>query len=283
MTVLVFGRTGQVARELGKFSNVICVDRFEANLENPESCAAKIRSVAPRAVINAAAYTSVDLAEKQERLANIVNGNAPGAMARECAVQGIPFVSMSTDYVFDGSGEVPWKPTDLPVPIGAYGRSKLRGEHEIVGAGGSYAILRTSWVVSAHGTNFVKNMLRLSERQNQLSVVNDQIGGPTPARDLAATCVMIAEQLAEDESKAGIYHFAGTPNTSWADFARKIFFEANTNCEVFDILSTEFPTLARRPLNSRLDCSSLEKVFGIKRPDWRVELKNILTDLNARS
>ena len=283
MTILVFGRTGQVARELAAHKGVTCLDRSQADLEQPETCAAAIRATAPRAVINAAAYTAVDRAEEEEALATVINGDAPAAMARECAALGIPFVSVSTDYVFDGSGEAPWKPTDPTGPLGAYGRSKLAGEQGIVQAGGTHGILRTSWVVSAHGNNFVKTMRRLGAERGQLSIVADQIGGPTPARDIAAACLSMALQLIEDVSKTGIYHFAGAPDVSWAGFARAIFAELETDCDVTDIPSSEYPTPAQRPLNSRLDCSSLETSFGTTRPDWRQGLRDILRDLENAS
>ncbi|WP_170399608.1 dTDP-4-dehydrorhamnose reductase [Ruegeria arenilitoris] len=281
MTILVFGRTGQVARELAAYAGVTCLDRSEVDLEQPASCAAAIRAAAPQAVINAAAYTAVDRAEEEEVLATVINADAPAAMAQECAALDVPFVSISTDYVFDGSGDAPWVPTDPTGPLGAYGRSKLAGEQGITQAGGVYGILRTSWVVSAHGNNFVKTMRRLGGERDQLSIVADQIGGPTPARDIAAACLSMAQQLTDDAGKAGIYHFAGAPDVSWAGFARAIFTELETNCDVTDIPSSDYPTPATRPLNSRLDCSSLETTFGITRPDWRHGLSDILKELES--
>lgn len=283
MTILVFGRTGQVAQELGAHAGVTCLDRSAVDLAQPASCAAAIRSARPQAVINAAAYTAVDRAEDEEQLATVINADAPAAMAQECAALGIPFVSISTDYVFDGSGEVPWKPGDPTGPLGAYGRSKLAGEQGIARAGGAYGILRTSWVVSAHGNNFVKTMLRLGAERDRLTIVADQVGGPTPARNIALACLSMAQQLAQGEGQSGIYHFAGAPEVSWADFARAIFAEADIECDVVDIPSADYPTPARRPLNSRLDCSSLETCFGITRPDWRQGLRDILRDLEIVS
>lgn len=284
MTILVFGRTGQVARELAAHPGVTCLGRGAANLSDPASCAAAIRAAKPEAVINAAAYTGVDRAEDEEALAITINGDAPGAMAGACAALGIPFVQISTDYVFDGNGNgsAPRRPGDATGPLGAYGRSKLEGERAVAGAGGAHAILRTSWVVSAHGANFVRTMLRLGRERDRLSVVADQVGGPTPARAIAAACLGIARQLAEDPGKAGIYHFAGAPDVSWAGFAREIFARAGIACDVADIPSSDYPTPARRPLNSRLDCSAMETVFGIARPDWRAGLNEILKDLGER-
>ncbi|MCA0858912.1 dTDP-4-dehydrorhamnose reductase [Phaeobacter italicus] len=279
MTILVFGKTGQLARELAAHQGVTCLGRDQADLSDPEACAASIRAHAPEAVINAAAYTAVDKAESDEALASVINGAAPGAMAATCADMGIPFVTVSTDYVFDGSGDAPWQPGDATGPLNAYGCSKLAGEEAVRAAGGAYAILRTSWVVSAHGNNFVKTMLRLGRERDRLTIVADQIGAPTPARDIAAACLAMARQLAEDAGKSGTYHLQGAPETSWADVARAIFAEANITCQVEDIPTTAYPTPAARPLNSRLDCAALDTVFGIPQPDWRLGLNDILKDL----
>ena len=279
MTVLVFGATGQVARDLARRGGVTCLDRVAADLSDPAACAAAIRTHAPVAVINAAAYTAVDRAEEEEPLATVINGAAPGTMAVECAALAIPFVQISTDYVFDGTGTVPWRPQDTTGPLGAYGRSKLAGERAVVAAGGTHAILRTSWVVSAHGANFVKTMLRLGAERDTLTVVADQIGGPTPARDIAAACLKMAETLKTEPNKGGIYHFAGAPDVSWAGFAREIMVQAGLTCEITDIPTSAYPTPAARPANSRLDCSTLETAFGITRPDWRAGLAQILQDL----
>ena len=275
--LLAFGATGQVGRELAA-RGVPVLGRDVADLSDPDACAAAIRARRPVAVINAAAYTAVDRAEAEEALATTVNGTAPGAMARTCADLGIPFVHISTDYVFDGSGTAPRMPEDPVAPLGAYGRSKLAGEAAVRDAGGVHAILRTSWVVSAHGSNFVKTMLRLGAERDALRIVADQVGGPTPARDIAAACTTIARDLRMAQS--GTYHFAGAPDVSWADFARTIFAEAGLDCAVEDIPSADYPTPARRPLNSRLDCSATEDAFGIARPDWRGGLQQILKELS---
>lgn len=243
---------------------------------------AAIRTQAPDAVINAAAYTAVDRAEDEEALATRINGDAPVAMARTCADLGLPFVQISTDYVFDGSGDAPRAPDAPTAPINAYGRSKLRGEAGIREAGGRFAILRTSWVVSPHGSNFVKSMLRVGPERGHLRVVNDQIGGPTPASDIAAACMTMAQALAEDAGKTGIYHLAGAPDTSWADFARVIFEAAGLAVRVEGIPTSEYPTPALRPLNSRLDCATTEAAFGIPRPDWRRGLADMISRISAK-
>ena len=281
--ILVFGKTGQVARELQQRGTVMALGREEANLSDPQACADAIMHHAPDAVINAAAYTAVDQAEDEEAVATVINGDAPRSMASACAKLGIPFVHISTDYVFEGTGQVPWQPQDQTAPQNAYGRSKLSGETGIADSGAVYAILRTSWVVSARGTNFVKTMLRLSATRDVLNVVGDQIGGPTPARDIAMACLQIAEQLTQDPSKSGTYHFSGTPDVSWADFAREIFDQAGKSVAVTPIPTTDYPTPAHRPLNSRLDCSATRRAFGIARPDWVTGLKAILDELKART
>jgi len=279
--ILVFGKTGQVACALQRQADVVALDRAEADLADPEACARAIRTHAPRAVINAAAWTAVDQAEAEEAAATVVNGDAPGAMARACAALDIPFVHISTDYVFDGTGSAPWRP-DSPVgPLGAYGRSKLAGERAVQAAGGTAAILRTSWVFSAQGKNFVKTMLRLGAVQPSLAVVADQIGGPTAAADIAAACRVMARGLQTRPELAGIYHFSGAPDVNWANFAREIFAQAGLPCAVRDFVSAEYPQKAQRPANSRLDCTSLHQVFGVARPDWRISLTHVLQDLKG--
>lgn len=281
MTLLVFGRTGQVATELqGLAPDAIYLGREAADLADPAACAAAIRAQNPTAVINAAAWTAVDQAEAEEAAATVVNGDAPAAMARECAARGIPFVHISTDYVFDGSGETPFAPGDPTAPLGAYGRSKLKGEDAVRAAGGTFAILRTSWVFSAHGANFLKTMLRLGRERDRLTVVADQVGGPTPARAIASACLDLVTALQADPAVAGTYHFSGTPDASWADFAREIMAQAGLDCTITDIPAAAYPTPAQRPANSRLDCTGLA-ALGIARPDWRAAVTTHLKELGA--
>jgi dTDP-4-dehydrorhamnose reductase len=190
-------------------------------------------------------------------------------------------VHISTDYVFDGIGTKPWSVTDTPNPKNAYGRSKLKGEQAIKASGCLYAVLRTSWVVSSHGNNFVKTMRRLSETRDRITVVDDQIGGPTCARDIAQTCFSIAEQLIQDPSKSGIYHYSGQPDVSWCQFANAIFEQMDCKTIANPIPTREYPTPALRPLNSRLDCEAIQKTFGVTRPFWRDGLEEILRDLEG--
>mgnify|MGYP005847037921 CR=1 FL=1 len=280
MTPLVFGRTGQVATELARLApGARLLGRAEADLADPAACAAMIRALRPDAVINAAAWTAVDRAEAEEAAATVVNGAAPAAMARACADLGIPFVHVSTDYVFDGSGTRPWRPEDPTGPLGAYGRSKLAGEVGVRAAGGQGVILRTAWVFSAQGVNFVRTMLRLGRERGAVRVVADQIGGPTPAAAIAGACLTIAAVLAAGRAGPGTHHLAGAPDTSWADFARAIFAAAGMDVAVTDIATADYPTPARRPANSRLDCTSLTETFGIARPDWRAHLAAVVAEL----
>lgn len=283
MNLLVFGKTGQVARELARIApGATFLARDRADLSRPDTLPHAIVAHAPDAVINAAAYTAVDRAETDEALATVVNGAAPAAMARTCADLGIPLVHISSDYVLDGSGGAPRAPDAAPAPVNAYGRSKLAGEAGVAGAGGPHAILRTSWVFSAHGANFVRTMLRLGAERDTVSVVDDQVGGPTPAADIAAACLAVAAGLGADPARSGIYHLAGAPDVSWAGFARAIFAAAGLECHVTGIATADYPTPARRPLNSRLDCTSVQRVFGIARPDWHAGLRRTIDELRAR-
>ena len=279
--ILVFGKTGQVAKELQFHKDVIAIGRGQADLSKPSACAEAISRYKPRAVINAAAYTAVDKAESEEGLANTINGDAPGVMAATCAELDIPLVHISTDYVFFGMGSKPWQIVDHPNPKNAYGRSKLKGEQAILASGCVHAILRTSWVVSAHGNNFVKTMLRLSETRDRIPVVDDQIGGPTCARDIAQTCLSITEQLIQDQSKSGIYHYSGQPNVSWCQFANAIFEQMDSKTIASPIPTTEYPTPANRTLNSRLNCKATQDTFGIDRPFWQYGLVEILRVLEG--
>ena len=277
-TLLVFGETGQVASALRRLApEALFLGRARADLSDPATCAAIIAQHQPSAVINAAAWTAVDKAEAEEAAATVVNGDAPAAMARACAALDIPFVQISTDYVFDGAGQTPFVPDHPTAPLGAYGRSKLKGEIGVRASGGRHVILRTSWVFSQDGANFLKTMLRLGATRDSLTVVADQIGGPTPARAIAQACLAIAQQLRHDKTLSGTYHLSGTPDVSWADFAREIMAQAKLPCTINDIPTSAYPTPAQRPANSRLDCTSLSR-FGLSRPDWRSEITNILTE-----
>lgn len=282
MSGLVFGVTGQVAMELGRLApDLTFLSRQDVDLERPDLCRDRILLLRPEFVINAAAFTKVDHAEEEWGRAQTVNADAPGMMAQACAEIHVPFVHLSTDYVFDGSGETEKAPADQAAPLNAYGTTKLAGENLVVAAGGTYAVVRTSWVFSAHGRNFVKTMLDLSRSRDVLSIVDDQIGGPTPAREIASAALTIATALVREPSLSGIYHFAGRPALSWAEFAREIFQMANCNVAVIGIPSADYPTPAERPKNTRLDCRATKEAFGLDGPDWRIGLRAVLDELGA--
>lgn len=282
MNVLVFGKSGQVAKELSRFGSdqafsMNFIDRKIADLLYPDNCEKIILSKKPDAVINAAAWTSVDEAETFENEASIVNGESPGAMARACKILSIPFLHISSDYVFDGSGESSWLPNDVVNPISAYGRSKLLGEKLIVESGARSIIMRTSWVFSSHGSNFVKTMLRLGNERDKINVVGDQIGGPTSASSIAKSVLILIDGLLNGKD-GGIIHFSGEPDVSWAEFARLIFEMAGLNCKINSIKSKDYQTPASRPLNSRLKDPELNS-YGIYRPNWKDDLKSVLNEL----
>jgi dTDP-4-dehydrorhamnose reductase len=284
MRALVFGTTGQVARELVRRApagvTLEALGRDRADLTDPDACARAVAATSADVVINAAAYTVVDRAESEPELANAVNAAAPGAMAKAAAERGLPFLHISTDYVFDGAPGRPWREDDPTGPLGVYGASKLAGETLVRAAGGPHVILRTAWVFSAHGSNFVKTMLRLGAERDELRVVDDQRGGPTPAAAIADALWTIAAAFGRGEGVPGTFHFAGAPPVSWAGFARAIFVAKGGRAPVVHpIPSSAYPTPARRPLNSVLDCSAIAAAYGTAQPDWRAGLADVIREL----
>lgn len=273
--ILVFGATGQVGSALRAFPGVTALTRQDADLLRPEACYEAICARLPAAVINASAYTAVDSAEQEEDQARIVNADSPAVMARACRELGIPLLHISTDYVFDGTGTAPWTEAATPAPLNAYGRTKLLGEQAIQSSGCRYAILRTSWVFAPQGTNFVRTMLRLSEGRKELKVVNDQIGGPTPAASLAQTLFTMTQEM-QNGATGGLYHYAGEPWVSWYDFAQEIFLQAQREVSLIAVGSDSFPSPAKRPLNTCLGCSRIEADFSIRPPDWKAALKDVI-------
>ncbi|QPM90957.1 dTDP-4-dehydrorhamnose reductase [Pseudooceanicola algae] len=280
MKILVFGKNGQVGRELTKMPHVLALDRSVADLSVPGACARAIAEAEPDLVINAAAFTAVDKAEAEVRLAQRINGEAPGEMARACAALGRPFLHVSSDYVFDGSGRAARRETARCKPINTYGHSKLEGEEAVIAAAGRWGILRTSWVFSAHGQNFVRTILRLSDTRAELQVVEDQIGGPTPAADIARALMCIGRAMVGGHP-GGLYHFSGQPPTSWAGFAREVFARTGRQVSVTGIASSGYPTPAARPLNSRLDCRKIAEDFGLRAPDWKAGLDKVLAEMEG--
>ena len=286
MRALVFGATGQVARELARTAanhgvDAVFLGRTAADLADPGTCARAIHAALADVVVNAAAYTAVDRAEDEPELARLVNAEAPRVMAAAAAAKGVPFLHVSTDYVFDGAPGRPWREEDPTGPLGAYGASKLAGERAVAAAGGDSVILRTAWVFSSHGQNFVRTMLRVGRGMPELPVVADQHGGPTPAAAIAGALWTIATAWHHGLGKPGIFHFAGAPATTWADFAEAIFARSGwgERPRVLPIATAEYPTKAVRPANSVLDCTAVAEAYGIAQPDWRAGLDAVIAEL----
>lgn len=284
MKIALFGQTGQVATEVQRRApkgiSLEVVGRDKADFSAPDQVKRIAQSLDTDAIINAVAYTAVDQAETEIEMATAVNHTSVRVLAATAAERGIPLVHISTDYVFDGSGSNSRSPTAKSGPLGVYGATKLDGENAIRALGGIHAILRTSWVFSSHGGNFVKTMLRLGSERDELSVVADQIGGPTSAASIADAVIAIAQALITGH-KGGTYHFSGAPDVSWADFAREIFKQAKLDVAIEEILTRDYPTPAKRPLNSRLDCETLLRDFAVSRPNWREDLAIVLKELDA--
>lgn len=285
MRILVFGRNGQVARclaeEAGADQALTTLGRAQADLASSGAAKRAIEQHEPDIIINAAAYTAVDKAEQEQALAHALNAAAPAEMAAAARAAGATFIHLSTDYVFSGDAARPYQEDDSPSPLNAYGRTKREGEAAIRDAMPDAVILRTSWVFSEFGDNFVKTMLRLSEQHDTLNIVADQIGGPTPARAIAAAALAIAAQKMKGASGAGLYHYQGAPAVSWAAFAEAIFKEAGAGTAVHKISTAEFGAPARRPANTVLDCSRIKKDFGLSQPDWRAALRQNVKALRA--
>jgi dTDP-4-dehydrorhamnose reductase len=284
-SVLVFGATGQVGRELARAAwpagiAPTFLDRNAADFTRPETLEAIVREHAPRAVIIAAAYTDVDGAQSDEVTAMTVNAVAPAKIANAAATLDIPVVAFSTDYVFDGDKTTPYVETDPINPINAYGRTKLAGEIALRAANPRHLILRTSWVYSAHGTNFLKSMLRFAAEKEKVTIVADQHGCPTAAHDLAAAIARIAPRLISGDVPWGTYHLAGSSETTWHGFAEAIFVELEKRGQkrpVNDAITTaDFPRPARRPLNSRLSSATFEKTFGFALPGYETSVPLVL-------
>lgn len=277
--ILVLGSSGQVASELRRLTGVEAVGRPDLDFCDLGSISKVIEGARPSAVINAAAYTSVDAAEDDAEVALMINSDAPAEVARMCRSLDVPLVHISTDYVFDGTKSRPYLPEDDCNPQSVYGASKRAGEVAIAGSGCRHVILRTSWVFSRHGSNFVKTMLRLGRERGRLSVVSDQVGGPTSAAAIAKCCAAIAGRMALDPEAGGTFHFSGAPAVSWLEFAREIFSVSSVDVELTPIETDAYPTRARRPSYSVLDCQSTCDTFAVSQPNWREDLLSVLRDL----
>lgn len=291
--ILVTGGNGQLGTELKRYAwpdgwAVTAIDIDELDLRDTAAITAMVASQPWAAVISAGAYTAVDKAESDIVTAWAVNAMAPAAFAEACAKAGIPIVQVSTDYVFDGARDGAWEVTDPVAPLGVYGASKLGGELAVRTSGARYAIVRTAWVVSAHGNNFIKTMLRVGATNPTLRVVDDQHGSPTSATDLAAALAKITMRLVEDmTAPTGTYHFSNAGAVTWAGFAREIFAQSaargGASAEVQGITTAEYPTPATRPANSLLSHDAIICDYGIHPPAWQTALGNILDELLGAS
>lgn len=286
MRILVFGKNGQVASALhdisGDDGEFVFLGRNEADLTATGAAKSAISDQKPDIVINAAAYTGVDKAESEPDAAARLNAAAPAEMAVTCTETGSIFIHISTDYVFDGRAEDHLDETAPVRPLNVYGKTKLDGENAVLNACPDAVILRTSWVFSEYGANFVKTMLRLSAERDALSIVSDQIGGPTDAYDIARALIAIAGKKYRGAPGSGVYHFQGAPAVSWAAFAEKIFEIAGVGVAVNKIPTSEYPTPAQRPLNTVLDCARIERDFGVGQPDWRMGLRRVISALKNK-
>ncbi len=292
--VLVFGASGQLGIELSRTKwpagfAPIFLDRGAADFLRPETLEAAIEQSAPDAVIIAAAYTSVDGAESDEATAMTVNAVAPGVIARAAAARGVPVIHISTDYVFDGTKDAPYKESDPASPINAYGRSKLAGEEAVRAAGGSHLILRTSWVYSAWGSNFLLSMLKLAATRREVRIVSDQRGCPTAAHDLARAIAHTIPSLfaADGGARSGTYHLAGASETTWHGFAETIFVELDRRGlgrpQNLAISTADFPRPARRPMNSRLSGAAFARAFGMTLPGFETAVPRVLDEALANA
>jgi dTDP-4-dehydrorhamnose reductase len=294
MQIAVTGRSGQVVLSLlerAKAGNVRvrAVGRPDLDLARPETVVTALLALRPDAIVNAAAYTAVDLAESEPALAHEINAAGAAAVARAAAQLDIPIVHLSTDYVFDGSLGRPYREDDATGPLGVYGASKLAGEAAVAAANANHAILRTAWVYSPFGKNFARTMLTLANTRDEISVVSDQLGSPTNALDIADGIITVVRNLIDRPAAPelrGTFHMTGAGETNWAEFAQAIFAISagvgGPSARVRPIPTSAYPTPARRPANSRLDNSRLLNVHGVRLPDWRPSLRGCIERLVAR-
>jgi dTDP-4-dehydrorhamnose reductase len=289
---LVIGRNGQLALSLAERAAARGIDlafaaRPDLDLADPDSLRRAVLGSGAPVIVNAAAHTAVDQAEDEPEAAHALNAIAPGLLAEAARETGARLIHVSTDYVFDGSGERPWTEADETGPRSVYGRSKLAGEEAVRAALPDHVILRTAWVYSPFGRNFVKTMLALAETRDSLTVVGDQVGNPTSALDIADGILAVIEGWRADPARGlgATYHLAGAGETSWADFAREIFALSRARggpfAEVTDIATVDWPAKAPRPLNSRLSSDLFAQTFGYRAPDWRQSLAGVVERLLA--
>lgn len=293
MNILLLGKDGQLGwqlqRSLAPHGNLFACGRGECDLSDPAQIRSVVRQIKPAVIVNATAYTAVDKAESESQLAYRINAEAPGVLAEEAAALDVLLVHYSTDYVYDGRKPAAYVETDLCHPQSVYGRSKLAGEEAIRAVGGKSLIFRTSWVFGEHGGNFVRTILRLAREKESLNVVDDQVGSPTPAALIATVSGLVLARLrhgqALEKGEDRLYHLAAAHPVSWCEFARIIVEQAGLlpgfdlrlkAAAIRSITTAEYPTPAVRPANSRLDCSRLERDFGLQMPDWQPYLGRML-------
>ncbi|MDT4328996.1 dTDP-4-dehydrorhamnose reductase [Methylomonas sp. LWB] len=295
MKILLFGKNGQVGwelqRSLAPLGELVALDRHSrdycGDLADAAGIADTIRRLAPDAIVNAAAYTAVDKAESDAETAQSINASAPQVIAEQARLCGAWLVHYSTDYVFDGSGERPWLEDDAVNPLGIYGRSKLAGEQAIQASGAKHLIFRTSWVYAARGNNFAKTMLRLAREREQLAVIADQIGAPTGAELIADVTAHALRATVCKPDVSGVYHLASAGATSWHAYAQHVFSVARQHGEILKaaeadvkaIATSEYPTAAQRPLNSRLNTQKLQTTFNLQMPDWQMGVERMLAEI----
>jgi dTDP-4-dehydrorhamnose reductase len=283
--IIVIGREGQVACALAERApahgaKAVLLGRPKLDLADPSGIEDILLDTGGDLIVNAAAYTAVDRAESEPELAEAINAIGAGAVAGAAAAMNAPVIQISTDYVFDGAAERPYREDDPVRPLGAYGSSKLLGEQAVADANPNHAILRTAWIYSPFGKNFVKTMLRLAADRDEIGVVADQVGSPTSALDIADGVLAVGRNLVEkpqDSALRGVFHMAGGGFASWADFAREIFALSSRlggpGARVRPIGTADYPTPARRPANSRLDCGKLASIHGVALPPWQASLE----------
>ena len=295
MKILLFGRNGQVGwelqRSLAVLGELVALSSdsqdFCGDLSQLTEIAQTIRAVSPHIIVNAAAYTAVDKAESEYESAQLLNAVAPAVMAQEAKKIGAWLVHYSTDYVFDGSGDLPYLETDTTGPLNSYGQTKLAGEQGIQDSGCAHLIFRTSWVYAAHGNNFIKTILRLAQQRDRLTIVNDQIGSPTGAELIADVTAHALLSLRHETEVSGLYHLAAGGCTSWYDFARLILEQVEQaslplktrSVDVTPITSADYPLPAKRPLNSRLNTRKLETTFGLRLPPWQLGVSRAISEI----
>ncbi|WP_320167915.1 dTDP-4-dehydrorhamnose reductase [Mangrovibacterium marinum] len=287
MHILITGANGQLGTEIKKLAaqypdwQFSFADLPELDITNQAQLEARIQSDKITAIINCAAYTAVDKAESDIETAEAVNATGPGILAQLAAKHHLLFIHISTDFVFDGQNWLPYTEDQPTNPISVYGSTKLKGEQLALENNPQTVIIRTSWLYSAHGNNFVKTMQRLGANREQLTVIFDQIGTPTWAADLAQTCLTILANPETGKSKTGIYHFSNEGVASWYDFAVEIMQQSNINCQVLPIETKDYPTPAKRPAFSVMNKAKIKQTFGIAIPHWKESLEKCIEELNS--